>query len=237
MRLVGIALAHQDPRRQRRGAGRTSSGAGRAWKALEQLLELRRSSDSPSRLPTANARAAGRRPAARAERDDRIAGEGVADVLGRAQHRASERVVAEHGLVDQVLGHDRRLVVGARDLLHDHAALAVDLVAVDSRPADEVGQQVRRLHRLRGARGDVEGDEIVARVRVEHRADPLGGLVDVAVGRVLLAALEHQVLEEVSHAVLVGALGARAGIERDQDRHRSRSLDRDPIQRQAVVSM
>ena len=63
---------------------------------------------------------------------------------------------------------------------------------------------------------------------------PLGGLVDVAVGRVLLAALEHEMLEEMGHPVLLGALGARARVERDQERDRARALDRDPVQRQAV---
>ena len=62
----------------------------------------------------------------------------------------------------------------------------------------------------------MEGDEVVARVGVDHRAHPLGGLVDVAVVRVALAALEHQVLEEVGDAVLLRALGARAGVERDE---------------------
>ena len=143
-----------------------------------------------------------------------------------AEHRAAERVVAERRLVDQVLGHHRRLVVGAGDLLDDDAALAVELVGVDPRPADEVGQQVGRLERALGARGDVERDQVVARVGVQHRADPLGGLVDVAVGGVLLAALEHEVLEEVGHPVLLGALGAGAGVERHQDRDRARALDR-----------
>ena len=50
----------------------------------------------------------------------------------------------------------------------------------------------------------------MAGVGVEHAAQPLGGLVDVLVGGVLLAALEHQVLEEVGHAVLLGALVAGA---------------------------
>ena len=69
-------------------------------------------------------------------------------MLGGAQHGTAERVVAEHRLVDQVLGHRRRLVVGARDLLDDDAPLAVELLGVDPRPGDEVGQQIGRLERL-----------------------------------------------------------------------------------------
>ena len=37
----------------------------------------------------------------------------------------------------------------------------------------------------------------------------------------------------MGHPVLLGALGAGAGVERDQDRHRARALDRDPVQRRA----
>ena len=208
MRLVRVALAHQDAGvSRRRGLVRAGRRAGR--EAREQLVD----GPSPgrsSRLPTRNAPPPIGRPAAVAERDDPLARERVADVLGGPEHRAAERVVAERRLVDQVLGHHRGLVVGARDLLHDHAALAVELVGVDPRAADEVRQQVGRLERLARARGDVERDQVVAGVGVEDRADPLGGLVDVPVGRVLLAALEHEVLEEMGHPVLVLALGTGA---------------------------
>jgi hypothetical protein len=42
------------------------------------------------------------------------------------------------------------------------------------------------------------------------------------------------VLEEVRHAVLLGPLRARAGIERDEDRDRTGALKGDAVQRQAV---
>src|SRR5919202_457225 len=73
------------------------------------------------------------------------------------------------GAVDQVLGDDRRLVVRTRDLLDHDAALAIELVGVDLRAPDEVGQQVERAADDLGAAGDVERDEIVGRVRVEDR--------------------------------------------------------------------
>ena len=76
-----------------------------------------------------------------------------------------ERVVAERRAVDELLGDGRRLVLVALDLLDDDAALAVELVGVDLRAADEVGQQVDGLHRGLGAHGDVEGDEVVATCR------------------------------------------------------------------------
>ena len=72
------------------------------------------------------------------------------------------------------------------------------------------------------------------RVGVERAAHPLGRLVDLAVVVVLLAALEHEVLEEVRHAVLLGPLGARAGVEGDEQRRGARALERDAVEREAV---
>ena len=74
----------------------------------------------------------------------------------------------------------------------------------------------------------------MARIRVEHAPDPLGRLVHVAVVRVLLAAIEHEMLEKMRHPVLLGALGARAGVERDQQRQRARALDGDPDHPEAM---
>jgi hypothetical protein len=42
-------------------------------------------------------------------------------------------------------------------------------------------------------------------------------------------------LEEMGHAVLLGALGSRACIERDKDRYRARTFDCDPVERHAGV--
>ena len=101
--------------------------------------------------------------------------------------------------------------------------------------ADEVGQQVDRLRDHLGAAGEVEGDDVVRRVGVEHRAHVLGGLVDLAVVVVVLAALEHQVLEEVRHPVLLGALGAGAGLEGDEHGGGTRALELDVVDGEAVV--
>jgi hypothetical protein len=167
------------------------------------------------------------------ERQDAVARELAQVVLG-PEHRPPERVVAERGAVDQVLGHDGRLVVRARDLLDHDAALAVELLLVDLRPPDEVRQQVDRLaHHLRAA-GDVERHEVVRRVRVEQRAHALGRLVDLAVVVVLLAALEHEVLEEVRHAVLLRPLGPRARLERHEHGDGPRAGQVDPVERQPV---
>ena len=101
------------------------------------------------------------------------------------------------------------------------------------RPTKSVSRSIAS-HRRLGAHRDVEGDEVVRRVGVQRAAEPLGRLVDVAVVRVLLAALEDEVLEEVRHPVLLGALRAGAGVERDEDRDGARAVEADAVQRQAV---
>ena len=89
-----------------------------------------------------------RAPAQRRSRKATIASRRErAQVLLGAEDGAPERVVAERGLVDQLLGDRRRLVLVALDLLDHDAALAVELVGVDLRAPDEVGQQVDRLQR------------------------------------------------------------------------------------------
>ena len=47
------------------------------------------------------------------------------DDLGRADHGPAERMVAEHRLVDQVVGEHAGLIMRAGDLLNDHAPLAL----------------------------------------------------------------------------------------------------------------
>src|SRR4029453_14613588 len=79
----------------------------------------------------------------------------------------------------------------------------------------------------------VERHEVMRCVRVEHGAHPLGRLVDLAVVVVLRAALEDQVLEEMRHAVLLGALGAGAGVERDEDGRGACAVALDPVKGRA----
>src|ERR1700728_3093113 len=144
-------------------------------------------------------------------------------------------MLAEGRLVDQVLRHGRGLVVRAVDLLDHDAALAVQLLRVEFGASHEVAQQVDRLRRRLRAHGDVERHEIVTRIGVEHAAQALGRLVDVLVGGVLLPALEHQMLEEVRHPVLLAALGARARIERHEHRQRARARQAHGVHGQAVA--
>src|SRR5438132_7707133 len=129
MRLVGVALADQHAWAERR-CGIVRRRLGLAAKAREQLIEL---TILWQRIEVANGKcgATGGRPAARAKSEDALTRKGVADVLRWAEHRPAEGVIPEHRLVDQVLRDRRGLVIGARDLLDDDTALAVELLAVD----------------------------------------------------------------------------------------------------------
>jgi hypothetical protein len=158
VRLVGVALLDQRLRLERRGGLERAVGLDRreAPERLRELLIL----GHVLEVADQERAAARARPLTAAEGEDRVAAE-RAQMLLRPQHGPAQRVVPERGTVDQVLGHDRGLVVGARDLLDHDAALAVELVGVDLRPPDEIGQQVDRVpDHLRPA-GDVERHEVV----------------------------------------------------------------------------
>ncbi len=75
---------------------------------------------------------------------------------------------AEGRTVDQVLRDDRGLVVGTVDLLDHNAALAIELRGVEPWTRDEVGQQVERFRGRLRTHGDVERDQVMARVGVQH---------------------------------------------------------------------
>ena len=179
VRLVGVALLDQLLRRELR---RRHIGLwlGQRGKAREALLQLGLGGQV---LEVAARKAPPRDPAQRRSRKATIALTGeAAQVLLGPEHGAPQRMLAEGGPVDQVLGDHRGLVVGAVDLLDHHPALAVELLGVQARAPHEVAEQVDRRGRALGANRDVEGHQVVARVGVEHAAEALGGLVDVLVG-------------------------------------------------------
>src|ERR1700744_5949977 len=146
MRLVGIALRDESPRHEGRG-GVKRRGRRQRLKALEQLVGA---GVGPQRLEVADrqCRAALRCPLPVTEGDYAVARERFREMLGRAEHRTSERMVTEYRLVDQMLGQGRRLIVVAADLLYDDTTLLVEFRRVKGRPADEIRQQVSRLDAL-----------------------------------------------------------------------------------------
>ena len=101
MRLLGVAALDADSRRERR-RGLVGLGSVETGKAREQLVD-RAVAGHRGQVADDERAAARAGPATLAKGDDVVAREGAQVLLG-AQHRAAERVVAERGLVDQVLG-------------------------------------------------------------------------------------------------------------------------------------
>ena len=155
-----------------------------------------------------------------------VAGDRVArdrrDHLGGADHRPPERMVAEHGLGDQVVHELLRRVVVHRDLLEHDLALGVQL--------GERGREHHLAHhvhrRLEVVIGDARVDErVLARCRgVQLAAQPVEDLGDLQ-RAVPLGSLEQQVLDEVRHPRFVRLLVARAGGDPVADRGRAHMLE------------
>ena len=121
--------------------------------------------------------------------------------------------VAEH-VEDLLLG----IVLVHRDLLEDHRALGVDLL--ERRPEDHVGDHVERLRQVLVDHPRVDRGGLLAGAGVQLGAHPVEDLVDLE-RRVLRAALEQQVLEQVREPGLGLGLAARARADPEPERHGS----------------
>ena len=142
------------------------------------------------------------------------------DGVGRAQHRPAERLAGQRGLLELVEDHVVGRVERLADLLQDDAALALQLVGIEHRVAQDVGHHLdAERHVLLQDRG-VVGRDLAAGIGVEAAADILDLLGDGA-GRAGPRALERHVLEHVRHAV---QLGRSRGACRRRPRCRARPI-------------
>ena len=136
----------------------------------------------------------------------------AAHQFGRAQHRAADRLVGIGGglemIEDDVVGRVDRL----GDLLHHHFLLARQLIGVERRVLQDVGQDVEGQRHVLLQHLGVIGGMVARGVGVDIAADRLDLLGDLA-RAAPRRALEGHVLEHVRHAVDVGRLVARAGID------------------------
>ena len=111
--------------------------------------------------------------------------------------RASERRVAEAELVVHVRQVLRRRVAVHVHLLDDHALLALDLLGVEARVEEHVGEHVERLRGLVAGALDVVARVLLAREGVEVGAHRVDLEADVARRRAALRPLEEEMLGEV----------------------------------------
>jgi hypothetical protein len=96
-------------------------------------------------------------------------------------------------------------------LEHD-SSLSLDLLSRQARTEDRLEELLERMCRDGGRRRDVDAGLVVRGVGVDVTAERLdrGRQIDGTRGAVAMR-LEHEVLEEVSHAVLVLSLDRGAG--------------------------
>ena len=151
------------------------------------------------------------------------------DHLGGADHRAAERMVAEHGLGDQVVHELLRRVVVHRDLLEHDVALGIEL--------GERGREHHLAHHVHRRLELVVGD-----ARVDERVLARGGGVQLAAETVEdlgdlqravpVGSLEQQVLDEVRHARLVSPArhaSRRRSSSRPRPSAHARGAPRSPV--------
>ncbi len=123
-----------------------------------------------------------------------------ADGLGAAADGAAERMVAEHGLEEPLARDVGGVIVGRAELLEDHAALVVELVLLEQRGGEHVGDDVDRHRQVAVLDLGVVAGVLLGRQGVVLAADGVEAHRDVerAAGR---SALEQEVLKKMGRAV------------------------------------
>ena len=203
--LLGLAADQLDAGRAVRIARRPSRGAiGRGVACLAGRRPSRRPRGPGDDLVVVDVARGGDDQVRRVvvllvEAAMRSAVQGV-DGVDRAEDRAAERGVAEHGVREQVVHAVARVVLVHGDLFEDHAALGVDVRRADQRAGQHVADDVDGERQV-----GVEHPRVVAGVLlggegVHLAADRVDGGGDVQ-RAALRGALEEQVLEVVRGAV------------------------------------
>ena len=215
MRLVRLLREDADsPVRIRRDGSRLARLGRR--QVAEQLLRL---GEHVVADPAAEAEHHARRLVPVVEvRHERLARRSAHRLLAADDVPAERLVAVEELLVDAADEVARRVEVHVH-LLDDDALLALDLLCVEPRVAQHVGDHVERdIAMLRGAL-HVVGRVLLAGEGIELAADRIDLARDLARARPPLGPLEEHVLGEVRDAVGLRRLVARAGGEHHHARH------------------
>ena len=131
-------------------------------------------------------------------------------------------MVAEHRLEEPLADDVGRVVVGHRQLFEDDAALGLELVGVEQRRGEHVGEHLDRHRQILVADLGVVAGVLLGGHRVVLAADRVERDGDVE-RRARRGALEEQVLEEVRRAVGDRLLVARADRDPEADGRALRS--------------
>src|SRR4029078_8924639 len=143
----------------------------------------------------------------------------ASDQIMDAQNGPTEPMRAESSTLRQIEDQIVRRVAGRPDLLQDNVALALELVGIENRLGQDVGQDVEGLGPVVLEDAGIVGRGFHAGRRIYFAA---GGfdLFRNGLGRAPLGSLEGHVLEEMGYAVLVRQFVAGTGLYPDAERHR-----------------
>ena len=143
---------------------------------------------------------------------------GRADRFLGADDVPAERLVAEQQVVVHAVDVVARRVDVHVQLFDDHALLALDLLGVELRAQELVGENIQRQLTMLGGAFDVVAGVLLAGEGVEFPADAVDLRRDVLGGRSFVRALEEHVLGEVRDST--GWLGLIATACGDHHHHR-----------------
>ena len=153
-----------------------------------------------------------------------VAVDGVAPIflhgLPGPQDGPAERVtfpdLRGEEVMDQVVGR----VLHHLDLLEHNRLFALELLGVEDRVQEDVGQEIDRERQVLVEHLDVEAGVLFGGERVHLTADGVHGTGD-RLGAARRGPLEHEVLDQVGHPAAVFGLVARPGLDPHADGDRA----------------
>ena len=132
-------------------------------------------------------------------------------------------------IVDEIVGS----VLGLRDFLQHHLALAIDLGRVEHGVQEKIRQQLGGHRQISAQHLGVVAGVLLAGERIEHTADGVDLLGDLR-GSALARAFEEQMLDEVRNPVLGRGFVTRSVLDPDADGGRDHGRHRFADHAQAV---
>ncbi len=142
------------------------------------------------------------------------------DGLLRAEDRAAERMILPESLREDFVDEIVRRVLHHLDLFEDDFLLALDVLGVERRIPDDIGEDVERQRQVLVEHLDVIAGVFLGGKRVELPADRVDSLRDI-LGRARARSLEQHVLHEMRNAAALGVFVSRPACQPHADADRT----------------
>ena len=153
--------------------------------------------------------------------------------LALAERRPPVRMGTVQRGQQRIEHEGKRQVAAVADLAQDHPALVLDLLGRQARPERHVGDEVQERLPVAGERRPAKLGVVRVPRSAHAPADLLGGLRD-RLGAPPDRPFDHDVLEEIRDAGVLGALPAPAHLDMERDGHDGRGRVLPDQERQAV---